>query len=84
MLLLDKRWYFWGVVTMIVGIVSLIPLTANADALKVVVQDENGSAIPSATVTIGAEEQTTDDDGAATFSDVTGAQSVQVIGYRFC
>ena len=88
MLLSDKRWCFWGVVTMIVGIVSLIPLTANADAIavaaiKVVVQDENGNAIPSATVTIGAEEQTTDDDGAALFSYVERTRSVQVIAIGF-
>ncbi len=83
MLLSDKKWYFWSVVTIIVGIVLLIPLTTNAAELKVVVQDENGSAIPAATVTIGTEEQTTDDDGAAMFSDVAGAQSAQVMAIGF-
>jgi iron complex outermembrane receptor protein len=58
-------------------------LTANADALKVVVQDQDGSAIPSAKVLIGSEEQTTDDNGAAMFSDVAGAQAVQITALGF-
>ncbi len=70
--------YFWYAVLMIVGCISVIPLTANADSLKVVVKDQNENAISSAKVIIGGEEQTTDDNGAATFSEVTGAQSVEI------
>ncbi len=75
--------YLWYAVLMIVGCISVIPLTASADSLKVVVKDQNENAISSAKVIIGGEEQTTDDNGAATFSDVTGAQSVEIsaIGY---
>ena len=74
---------FWYVVVFLFGIVSIIPLTANADALKVVVQDQDGSAIPSAKVLIGNEEQTTDDNGTAMFSDVVGAQAVQITALGF-
>ncbi|MDE0085109.1 MAG: TonB-dependent receptor, partial [Candidatus Poribacteria bacterium] len=74
---------FWYVVTILFGIVSVVPLTANADALKVVVQDQDGSAIPSAKVLIGSEEQTTDDNGAAMFSDVAGVQAVQITALGF-
>ncbi len=83
MLFSDKIRYFWFVVLLLLGIVTAIPLTANADTLKVVVQDQDGDAIPSAKVMIGGEEQTTDDNGTVMFSDVTGAQSVQIsaIGY---
>ncbi len=70
--------FSWYVVLMIVGCISVIPLTANAESLKVVVKDQNENAISSAKVIIGGEEQTTDDNGAATFSDVTGAQSVEI------
>ncbi|MDE0315267.1 MAG: TonB-dependent receptor [Candidatus Poribacteria bacterium] len=74
---------FWYVVAILFGIVSVVPLTANADALKVVVQDQDGSAIPSAKVLIGSEEQTTDDNGAAMFSDVAGVQAVQITALGF-
>ncbi len=57
--------------------------TASADALKVVVQDQGGSAISGAKVTVGSETQTTDDDGAATFSDVLGAQTLMVTAVGF-
>ena len=79
----ENNRYFWCVVAILFGIVSVIPLTASADALKVVVQDQNGSAIPSAKVLIGSEEQTTDDNGAAMFSDVAGVQAVQIIALGF-
>lgn len=70
-------------VILIIGVVSVIPLTVDADSLKVIVQDQNGEAISSAKVQIGGEEQTTDDNGTADFSDVTGAQSVDIsaLGY---
>ena len=74
----------WYIVVIIIGCISITPLTVNADSLKVVVKDQNENAISSAKVLIGGEEQTTDDNGAATFSDVvTGVQSVEIsaIGY---
>lgn len=75
--------YLWYCVILIMGIVSVIPLTVNADSLKVIVQDQNGDAIASAKVQIGGEEQTTDDNGTTDFSDVTGVQSVDIsaLGY---
>ncbi len=83
MLISDKNRYFWCVIAILFGIASVIPLTANADALKVVVQDQDGSAIPSAKVLIGNEEQTTDDNGTAMFSEVVGAQAVQITALGF-
>ena len=83
MLISENNRCFWCVVAILFGIVSVIPLTANADALKVVVQDQDGSAIPSAKVLIGSEEQTTDDNGAAMFSDVAGVQAVQITALGF-
>ncbi len=79
----ENNRYFWYVVVFLFCIVSVIPLTANADTLKVVVQDQDGSAIPSAKVLIGNEEQTTDDNGTAMFSDVVGAQAVQITALGF-
>ena len=79
----ENNRYLWYVVTILFGILSVIPLTANADALKVVVQDEDGTAIASAKVLIGGEEQTTDDNGAAMFDDVAGAQSVEITAIGF-
>ncbi len=79
----SKNWYFWCVFTILFGIISVIPLTANADELKVVVTDQNGDAISSAKVMIGGEEQTTDDNGSAMFSDMTGAQSVEITALGF-
>ena len=75
--------YLWYCVILIIGVVSVIPLTVDADSLKVIVQDQNGEAISSAKVQIGGEEQTTDDNGTADFSDVTGVQSVDIsaLGY---
>ena len=83
MLISDNKRYFWCVVAMLFGIVSVIPMTANAEALKVVVQDQNGNAISAAKVQTGNQEQTTDDSGVATFSDVTGAQSLTVTATGF-
>ena len=79
----NKNWYFWCVFTILFGIISVIPFTANADELKVVVTDQNGDAISSAKVMIGGEEQTTDDNGSAMFSDMTGAQSVEITALGF-
>ncbi len=83
MLISENNRCFWYVVAILFGIVSVIPLTANAEALKVVVQDQDGSAIPSAKVLIGSEEQTTDDNGTAMFSDVAGVQAVQITALGF-
>ena len=79
----DNKRYFWCVVAILFGIVSVIPMTASAEALKVVVQDQNGNAIPEAKVQIGNQEQTTDDSGAAMFSDVTGSASLTIIAIGF-
>jgi len=83
MLFSDKVSQYWYVVILLFGIISILPMNANADTLKVVVQDQDNDAIPSAKVVIGGEEQTTDDNGTVIFSDVTGAQTVQIsaIGY---
>ena len=79
----NKNRYFWCVFTILFGIISIIPFTANADELKVVVTDQNGDAISSAKVMIGGEEQTTDDNGSAMFSDMAGAQSVEITALGF-
>ena len=83
MLISDNTRYFWCVVAILFGIVSAIPMTASAEALKVVVQDQNGNAIPEAKAQIGNQEQTTDDSGAAMFSDVTGLESLTIIAIGF-
>ena len=84
MLISENRLYFWCTVTILLGIASLLtPMIASAETLKVVVQDQNENAIPKAKVQIGSQEQTTDDSGVATFSDVTGAQSLTVIAIGF-
>lgn len=75
--------YIWYVVIVVFGIVAAIPLTASAEALKVVVEDQDGNAIPSAKILISGEEQITDNNGKADFSDVTGAQSVQITALGF-
>ena len=79
----DNKWYFWGIVAILFGMMSVIPTTVSAETLKVIVQDQNGNAIPEANVQIGTQAQTTDDTGAAMFSDVTGAQSLTVIAIGF-
>ncbi|MDE0325911.1 MAG: TonB-dependent receptor [Candidatus Poribacteria bacterium] len=79
----DNKRYFWCVVAILFGIISAIPMTASAEALKVVVQDQNGNAIPEAKVQIGNQEQTTDDSGIAMFSDVTGSASLTIIAIGF-
>ncbi|MYK94565.1 TonB-dependent receptor [Candidatus Poribacteria bacterium] len=67
----------------LLGIASVMPMTASAETLKVIVQDQNGNAIPEAKVQIGNEEQTADASGNALFSDVTGARSLTVIAIGF-
>ena len=79
----DNKRYFWCVVAILLGIVSVIPMTASAEALKVVVQDQNENAISEAKVQIGNQEQTTDDSGIAMFSDVTGSASLTIIAIGF-
>ena len=83
MLISENKRYFWCVVAMLFSIVPAIPMTASAAALKVVVQEQNGNAISAAKVQTGNQEQTTDDSGVATFSDVTGAQSLTVTATGF-
>ena len=75
--------YFWCVMAILFGIASIIPMTASAEALKVVVQDQNGNAISEAKVQIGNQEATTDESGAVTFDDVSGAESLTVLAIGF-
>ena len=79
----DNKRYFWYVVAILFGIASVIPMAVSADTLKVVVQDQNGSAIPEAKVHIGNREQTTDDSGVAMFSDVPGSESLTITAIGF-
>ena len=79
----DNKRYLWWSVAILFTIISVIPLTASAAALKVVIQDQNGNAIPEAKIEIGTQEQTTDDSGTATFSEVTSAASLTVTALGF-
>ena len=79
----DNKRYFWCIVAVLLGLVLVMPMTANAETLKVIVQDQNGNAIPEAKIQIGSQEETTDESGNAMFSDVTGAQSLTVIAIGF-
>ncbi len=83
MLISDNKRYFWSLVAILFGILSVIPTTASAETLKVIVKDQNGRALPEAKVQIGTQEQTTDESGVATFSDVTGAQALTVMAIGF-
>ena len=80
---LKNKRYFWCIVAILLGLASGIPMIANAETLKVIVQDQNGNAIPEAKVQIGSEAQTTDESGNATFSDITGTQSLTVTAIGF-
>ena len=79
----DNKRYLWYVVAILFGITSVIPTAVSTDTLKVVVQDQNGNAIPDAKIQLGNQEQTTDASGAATFRDVPGAQSLTVTAIGF-
>ena len=79
----DNKRYFRCVVAILLGLAAVLPMIASAEALKVVVQDQNGNPIPEAKVQIGSQEQTTNESGNAMFSDVTGAQSLTVIAIGF-
>ena len=83
MLISDNKRYFSCIVALLFAIALIIPSTATAETLTVAVQDQNGEAIIDAKVQIGSEEQTTDESGNATFSDVTGAQSLTVTAIGF-
>ncbi len=83
MSILDHRRYFWCVITILLGFAFGLPMTASAETLKVVVQDQNGNAIPEAKLQIGNREQTTDASGSATFEDVSGAESLTVLAIGF-
>lgn len=78
----DNKRYFWSLVAILFGIVSVIP-TTSAETFEVLVQDQNGNAIPEAKIQIGDQEQTTDESGTAAFSDVINAQSLTVIAIGF-
>ena len=79
----DNSRYFWCVVAILLGIALVMPMTVSAETLKVIIQDQNGDAIPEAKVQIGNREQTTDASGSATFDDVSGAQSLTVLAIGF-
>ena len=79
----ENKRYCWCVVAILLALASVIPMIASAETLKVVVQDQNGNAIPEAKVQIGSQEQTTDASGNAMFSDVTGAQPLTVVARGF-
>ena len=79
----DNKWYFWCIAVILFGTVSVIPTITNAETLKVVVQDQNGNPVSEAKVQVGNREQITDESGATTFSDVTGAQSLTVTAIGF-
>ena len=81
--ILDNKRYLWCIVVILFSIVSVIPLTASADALKVAIQDQNGNAIPEAKIQIGNQEQTTDESGIVTFSDMTSEASLTVTALGF-
>ena len=83
MLISNNKQYFWCIIVILLGIASVIPMTASAEALKVVVQDQNRNAISDAKVQIGTQEETTDASGNAMFSDVVGAQPLSVIAIGF-
>ncbi len=83
MLFLNKRRYFWCVVAILFGIASVIPTAWSAEALKVVVQDQNGNPVREAKVQIGKQEEITDDSGTAMFSDATGARLLNIIAVGF-
>lgn len=78
----DNKRYFCSLVAILFGIVSVIPITS-AETFEVLVQDQNGNAIPEAKIQIGDQEQTTDESGTAAFSDVTNAQSLTVTAIGF-
>ena len=83
MLISENKKYLWYIIVILFGIASMIPLTASADTLKVVVQDQNGNAVSEAKVQIGNQEQTTDESGVATFSDTLSAASLMVTAIGF-
>ena len=83
MLISENKQYFWCIVVILIGILSIIPMGVRAETLKVTVQDQNGNTIPEAKVQAGDQEQTADESGIATFSDVTGAQSLIVTSIGF-
>ena len=83
MLFSNNRRYFWCVVAILLGIASVILTASSAEALKVVVQDQNGDPVPEAKVQVGNQEEITDDSGTAVFSDATGVRLLNVIAVGF-
>ena len=79
----DNKRSFWCIIAILLGVALAIPMTASAEAFKVVVQDQNGNAIPEASVQIGNQKQTTDESGNAMFNNVVGAQPLSVIAIGF-
>ena len=83
MLISNNKGYVWYAVVILFTLLAVIPMAANADTLKVVVQDQNGNPISAANIRIGNREQTTDASGVATFREVAGAASLTVTAIGF-
>ena len=79
----DNKLYFCWTVIILFTITSAIPTAIGAETLKVIIQDQNGNPIAKAKIQIGNQEQTTDESGTVTFSDVIGAQSLTVTALGF-
>ena len=79
----DNKLYFCLTVIILFTITSAIPTAIGAETLKVIIQDQNGNPIAKAKIQIGNQEQTTDESGTVTFSDVIGAQSLTVTALGF-
>ena len=82
-MLISDNYRYFSLAILVLAIFLILPITANAETLKVIIKDQDGNAITSAKVMIGGEEKTTDNDGTVEFSDVSGPDSVQItaIGY---
>ena len=83
MLFLENKKHLWCVFAILFGIAAVIPMAISAETFKVVIQDQNGNAIPEARIQIGDQEQTTDNSGTVTFSDVANAESLTVTALGF-
>ena len=79
----DNKLYFCWTVIILFTITSAIPTAIGAETLKVIIQDQNGNPIAKAKIQIGNQEQTTDESGTVTFSDVIGSQSLTVTALGF-
>ena len=79
----NNRGYFWCIVAVLFSLSSMISMAIGTETLKVIVQDQNGSAIPETKIQIGDQKQTTDESGTAMFRDVPGAASLMATAIGF-